>query len=154
MGSDVGEDQDNSLLGSYHTIDNNFNDIARANMFLNQNYDIKLIFNNQTIEGLDTKDIFFSQRVIQSRNNRKDILKIGKNSFKIVVQTKDGKVFDDFQADVLVTKTTNHKYDKKFKLKPKQTQEFVITNKGAWNITGTVTINQTKGHFMVKTNAK
>ncbi len=154
MSSDVGEDVDNSLMSTYHKVDNNFNNIAKANIFLNHNYDIKLIFNDTIVDGLDTKDMFFSQRVIQSRDDRKDILKIGKNSFKITVKTKGTKQQVSFRSDVLVTKTTNHKHDKKLKLKPNQTQEFIIENKGAWNITGTVVVGKTKGHFMIKTNAK
>ncbi|RLA74745.1 MAG: hypothetical protein DRG11_03855 [Epsilonproteobacteria bacterium] len=154
IGSDVGEDEDNSLLSTYHKVDDNFNNISKANNFLNTNYDIKLVFNNHTINGIDTKDMFYSQRVIQNRNTRKSILKMGSNSLKIDIKTKNGKPIDNFQANIVVTKTTNHLYDKALNLNSSETQIFHIQNKGAWNITGNITIGKTTGAFMIKTDAK
>ncbi len=154
IGSDVGEDEDQSLLSTYHKVDDQFNKIQKSNKLLNENYDIKFIFNDTIIDGVDTNDIFYSQRVIKNRETRKTILNIGSNEFKVIVQTKDGKKVKNYETDIVVTKTTNHLYDKILKLKDDKIGKFDIKNKGSWNITGKIKIENITGSFMIKTDAK
>ena len=88
--SDVGEDEDNAFLSSYHTVDRDFNQIIKDNQLFNSKYNIKFQFNDEIILGLSYQDMFLGQRSIQKRKTRKNILKVGKNIFNIQVQDKNG----------------------------------------------------------------
>ena len=54
---------------------------------------------------------------------------------------------------MLVTMTTNHIFDKKLTFKH-NTETFEIKKKGYWNITGTIEVDNHKGYFFIKTNAR
>ncbi|MEA2050539.1 MAG: hypothetical protein U9O56_07400 [Campylobacterota bacterium] len=152
--SDVGKDDDNAFLSDYHQVDKDFNKMVAQNNSFESKYNIKFVLNDEQIVGLSYDDVFLSQRVIKDRKIRKNILKIGKNSFTILVQDKDGNNIKDKKIDILVTKAVTHEYDVKLNFKNEDTKEFDITSIGYWNITGTVEVSNEKGHFFIKTNAK
>lgn len=152
--SDVGEDEDNAFLSTYHNIDDRYNDIVEANDKLNEKYNIVFTLNNETINEISHKDVFLAQRAISQRKTRKDILKVGENNFNVTVTDKaNGTQIDNVELDMLVTMATTHEYDKKLKFENGSSDKFDLQRIGFWNITGTVTINGEKGFFFIKTNA-
>lgn len=152
--SDVGEDDDNAFLSTYHNVDTNFNKIINNNKLFESKYNIKFDFNEELIIGLSYKDVYLSQRAIQDRKIRKNILKVGNNSFTVSVQDKNGNEIKNKKTNILITKSTNHKEDVTLDFNSLDTKEFKINSIGYWNITGTVEVDGIKGTFYIKTNAK
>jgi hypothetical protein len=152
--SDVGEDDDNAFLSTYHNVDTNFNKIINSNKLFESKYNIKFDFNDEMIVGLSYKDVYLSQRAIQDRKIRKNILKVGNNSFTVSVQDKNGNEIKNKKINILITKSTNHKEDVTLDFNRFDTKEFKINSIGYWNITGTVEVDGIKGTFYIKTNAK
>ena len=154
MQSDVGADDDNAFLSTYHNVDRDFNQIITNNNLFESKYNVKFEINNETIVGLSYNDIYLSQRVIAERKIRKNILKVGDNIFTVKVQDKNGNEIKNKNINVLVTKTTNHLEDVKLEFSNDDIKKFKIKSKGYWNITGTVEVDGIKGTFYIKTNAK
>ena len=152
--SDVGQDDDNAFLSSYHDVDDNYNKLMKETNEFNSKYNVKFIFNKEEIYGLSHQDVYLSQRVIQERKIRKDIINVGKNIFSIYIQDKNGNAIKESKIEILVTKNTNHKEDVKLLFINEETKTFDIKSKGYWNITGTVEVNGSKGYFYIKTNGK
>ncbi len=154
MQAGVGEDDDNSFLSTYHSVDDNYNDIVLSNAKINSKYDIQFKLNDEVINGVSHKDVFLAQRAISQRKIRKNILKYGTNKFDVLVHDRDGNKINDAKINMLVTMATTHEYDKKLDFKDGQNDSFELTHIGYWNITGTIDINDEKGFFFIKTNAK
>jgi hypothetical protein len=154
MKADVGKDEDNAFLSTYHNIDDNYNDMVVANAKINSKYQIIFEFNDKIINGISHEDVFLAQRAITKRKNRKDILKQGENIFNIKITNKNGKIIDNADIKILVTMATNHKYDKNLEFKNNKSEKFNLQKLGYWNITGKIKIDKDEGHFFIKTNAK
>jgi len=154
MQSDVGEDNDNAFLSTYHSIDDNYNDMIISNTKLNSKYLITFNLNKEVIKGLSHEDIFLSQRAVEKRQTRKNILILGDNNFSINITDKSGNIIKDTDTKMLITMATNHKYDKRIEFKDNQNKIFNFNRAGYWNITGTVRVNNEKGYFYIKTNAR
>ncbi len=152
--SDVGQDDDNAFLSTYHNVDDNYNKIIKNNQIFNSKYNIKFQLNDETIIGLSLEDVFLAQRAIQQRKIRKNILKVGQNSFNIQIQDKNGNKIENSKIEILITKSTNHLEDVKLSYNNENIKEFEIKSIGYWNITGTVEVDGNKGTFYIKTNAK
>jgi len=152
--SDVGQDDDNAFLSSYHDVDDNYNKLMKETNEFNSKYNVKFVFNKEEIYGLSHQDVYLSQRVIQERKTRKNIINVGKNIFSIYIQDKNGNAIKESNIEILVTKNTNHKEDVKLSFVNEETKTFDIKSKGYWNITGTVEVNGSKGYFYIKTNGK
>ncbi|PIF04859.1 MAG: hypothetical protein CSA86_00300 [Arcobacter sp.] len=152
--SDVGKDDDNAFLSSYHDIDNNYNKIIERNNEFNSKYNVKFVFNNEIIYGLSHQDVYLSQRVIQERKIRKDIINVGKNKFSVFIQDKKGNEIKNGKVEILITKNTTHEEDVKLHFANETTKTFQIHSKGYWNITGVVEVDGSKGYFYIKTNGK
>ena len=153
MQSDVGADEDNAFLSTYHNVDRDMNKMIIGNNLFNSKYNIKFQFNDEEIIGLTYNDVYLSQRVIAKRTIRKNILKVGDNSFTIDIQDKNGNTIKNKLIEILVTKTTNHLEDVKLSFKNEDRKDFQIKSIGYWNITGTVEVNGDIGTFYIKTNA-
>jgi len=152
--SDVGKDDDNAFLSSYHDIDNNYNKLVENNNKFNAKYNVKFVFNGQEIYGISHEDVYFSQRVLKERKTRKDMINVGKNIFSVYIQDKNGNPITKSTIEILVTKNTTHTEDVRLKFTNEQSKTFDIKSLGYWNITGAVTIDGLKGTFYIKTNAK
>ena len=153
--ADVGADEDNAFLSTYHDVDKNFNNMNISNKIFNNKYNVKFNLNGKVIQGLDIQDVFLGQRTIKERKIKKDLINIGKNSFSVVVTNKQGKIVQNVTISMLITKAISHKFDKHLTFTDKkQTQEFNIDEIGYWNITGIVVVGTHKGYFYIKTNAK
>jgi len=154
MKSDVGQDADNAFLSTYQDVDRNYNNMMESNKIFGSKYNVKFLFNNQEVVGLSIEDVFLAQRSIQARKDRKDMVNVGENKFKILVQDKDGNDITNKTVKILVTKNTTHTEDVKLEYQNEDTKEFIINSIGYWNITGTIDIQGDKGFFYIKTNAK
>lgn len=152
--TDVGQDDDNAFLSSYQEMDDNYNKIIERNQQFNEKYNIKFVFNEEEIIGLSHEDVYLSQRVIQERKTRKDIIRVGNNTFTIYLQDKNGKSITNADVNILVTKNTSHTEDVHLEFTNEKSKSFTIQSKGYWNITGTVAAEGLKGYFYIKTNAK
>jgi hypothetical protein len=153
LSSDVGEDVDNAFLSTYHNVDDNFNQMIADNHNFSNLYNITFYFNNTIINNLTIKDAFLSQRAVKKRDIKKNILKVGSNTFKYEIIKKDGTKIKNVKLNMLVTMTTNHLFDKKL-IFENNTETFNIEKKGYWNITGIIEVDNHKGYFFIKTNAK
>ena len=151
--SDVGKDDDNAFLSDYHKIDDNYNKMVEENNEFSSKYNVKFLFNTQTIVGLSYHDIYLSQRSIKDRTFRKHMLHVGKNTISVMVQDKAGNELKKKKVNILVTKNTTHDEDVKLEYIDEDTKLFEIKSIGYWNITGTVEVNGSKGSFYIKTNA-
>jgi hypothetical protein len=154
ISSDVGQDDDNAFLSSYHDVDDNFNNMIISNIKFKNKYNLEFNINDTVVKGLMIDDIYLSQRVIKKRDIRKNLLKVGKNTFSYKITTKDNKIIKDVKVNILVTMTTNHTFDKKLNFKDKEIEIFTIDKQGYWNITGTIEIGKFKGYYFIKTNSK
>ncbi|MEA3314635.1 MAG: hypothetical protein U9Q30_02100 [Campylobacterota bacterium] len=154
MTSDVGLDDDNAFLSTYQSVDDNFNTISKNNIDFNNKYNLKIIINNETINGLSYEDVFLAQRAISNRKDKKNILNVGDNKFTILIEDKNGNKIENKNVNILVTRSTNHTEDIKLSIQNNEIEKnFKIKGKGYWNITGTVNINEDSGTFYIKTNA-
>jgi hypothetical protein len=149
--ADVGKDDDNAFLTTYHDVNENFNSMIASNIKFNKKYSIILYLNDTHIKSIDVKDAFLGQRNIQDRINRKGILKLGQNKFSYIVTNKN-EIIKNADMDILITKTTNHLTDKKLEFKNSNIKTFNLSIKGYWNIIGTIKIDDDKGYFFIKTN--
>ena len=154
LSSDVGQDDDNAFLSTYHKVDDNFNDMVISNFAFDDKYNLRFTLNNDELDGITLKDAFLGQRSIKERKIRRDILNIGKNTFKYKLTTKDGKEVLNAKLTMVVTMTTNHIHDKTLEFKNKYVETFDVQKKGYWNITGTIEVGTNKGYFFIKTNAR
>lgn len=152
--SDVGQDDDNAFLSDYKHIDDNYNKIIEQNNEFTSKYNVKFVFNNEEIYGLTHQDVYLSQRVIQDRKIRKNMINVGDNKFSVFIQDKEGNKITENNIEILVTKNTTHAEDVTLIFKNEETKTFPIGSKGYWNITGTVETNGSKGYFYIKTNGK
>lgn len=142
--------EDKTFLKSYQHIDENFNDMIESNKTFSAKYDFKITINDKTF-GLTTKDLFYSQRVLEKKSEHKNLFKKGDNTISIKLFDKMGNEIDDALLNFRVTKATNNKSDMDFN---KANVEVIIPIQGNWNITGTIeTQDGSKGYFYIKTNA-
>ncbi|RLA72185.1 MAG: hypothetical protein DRG78_24180 [Epsilonproteobacteria bacterium] len=149
----VGEDDDNAFLTTYHDVDDNYNSMITSNYKFDDKYKLVFNINNEELDGITLKDAFLGQRSIKARKVRKNMLNVGNNVFSYNLVTKDGKVIAGAKLNILITRTTNHTYDKALDFKSGKSETFKILKKGYWNITGTIEVNEDKGYFFIKTNA-
>ena len=149
----VGQDDDNAFLSTYHKVDRKYNDMLIANNKFASKYNVTFYINDTKIEGLTLKDVFLPQMVISNRKIRKNILKVGKNIFRVVITNKQGDIIKSQTTNVLITKNTTHKQDIKLDLNQTNQQNFDVASVGFWNITGKVAVGKDTGYFYIKTNA-
>lgn len=148
--------EDRTFLQSYQDVDTNFNDILEKNNTFKKEFNVSIIINNKKFP-LSTSDIFYSQRVLEKKSKHNDLLKKGQNSIAIEVSSKDNTPIKNARFSVKVTKATTNNadmdfFDKKL-INGKYLQKFDIPIQGNWNITGTITVDDKKGYFYIKTNA-
>ena len=155
LSSNVGKDDDNAFLSSYHDIDKNYNAMSVQNDAFNKKYNIKLILNGEIINKMDFTDIRLGQRSVALRTNNKLILKLGQNIFSYEIRDIKTNTIVKSKLKLLVTMTTNHLYDKSIEMNnDKPLASFNLTHQGYWNITGTVEVGTDKGYLFIKTNAR
>lgn len=145
--------EDKSFLSSYQKVDEKFNDIVASNEVFKSKYEITFNLNGNNF-GLDIKDIFLAQRVIEEKPTHKDYLRFGKNSLTVDIKDMNGNSVDAL-INFKVTKATNNYSDTDISNNETKSKEFNfdVIAVGNWNVTGTVEVANDKGYFFIKTNA-
>lgn len=148
--------QDESFLNSYQHVDKGFNEIAFANQKFLEKYDFALKINEQTF-NLSYEDIFYSQRVIEAKSEHKNTLNINNNQVQVIIKDKNtNQVINNAQITLRIMIPTNNHNDFDLEIPFKNeiySNEFSLPNKGNYNITGVITIENDKGYIFLKTNA-
>lgn len=149
--------QDQSFLNSYQNVDGNFNEIAFSNQNFLEKFDFELKVNEQSF-GLSYEDIFYSQRVIEAKSEHKNALNVQNNQLSIIIKDKLTKqVINNAKISVRVMIPTNNDNDldlEDFKFSNDiYSTTFSLPNKGNYNITGVISIDNNKGYIFLKTNA-
>ncbi len=149
--------QDQSFLNSYQNVDGNFNEIAFSNKNFLEKYDFELKVNEQSF-GLSFEDIYYSQRVIEAKSEHKNALNVQNNQLSIIIKDKlTHQVINNAKISVRVMVPTNNSNDldlEDFKFSDDiYSTTFSLPNKGNFNITGVITIDNDKGYIFLKTNA-
>ncbi len=149
--------QDESFLNSYQNVDGNFNEIAFANQHFLEQYDFELKVNDQTFP-LTYEDIFYSQRVIEAKSAHKNALNVQNNQMVVIIKDKRNQaIIGNAKIAMRVMTPTNNSNDLdldnfQFSNNAYETN-FSLPNKGNFNITGVITIDDKKGYLFLKTNA-
>lgn len=154
LGAGVGADEDNTFMSYYQDVDDNYNQMMMQNQLFERLYDVEIVVNDSTFNRLTSEDIFLSTRVISERKTRKNMLKIGENSFKITVKDKNsGEVIKDMKTELVLTMPSTHAHNQKLMLDNNSELKTKIDKKSYWNIMGTISKGDKAGRFYIKTNA-
>ena len=146
--------EDKSFLGTYQSIDTQYNDIVESNEKFKKLYKVEITLNNSTF-GLDINDIYLSQRVLEKKPTHKDYFYVGKNDINFNVTNIKTGIKEKVKINFKVTKATNSYLDKDISNENgNDSFQFILENGQNWNITGTVETNDgNKGYFYIKSNA-
>lgn len=155
LGAGVGKDNDNTFMKYYHDVDENFNQIVLNNGNFTQKYDIEIKINDFILNELSYKDIYLSQRVINERKEKRNILHSVDN--KVMITVKDKKTHDvikNIEAKILFTMPSTHEFNQEVLFTSSNEEKIISLNKKSyWNIMGNIKINDDIGQFYIKTNA-
>jgi len=150
--------EDRSFMKKYQEVDAHFNDIMISNEIFTKKYDLEFYVNSKKFD-LTTQDIMYSQRVLEKISKHKNLLKLGSNDVKIIVNNKQTKQKEEIKISLKFTKSNANTSDMiltnlDFKDENKQYNTTVeINEENNWNITGVFEVNGDKGYIYIKTNA-
>ncbi|MFA7083424.1 MAG: hypothetical protein WC141_02700 [Arcobacteraceae bacterium] len=149
--------QDDSFLNSYQNVDGNFNEIALSNEQFLEKYDFELLINNHTFE-LSFQDIYYSQKVIETKSEHKNALNVENNTISVSIkEKKSNEPISNALISMRVMAPTNNNHDTDLEdfnySNNMYSSEFPLPNKGNFNITGVITIDDQKAYIFIKTNA-
>jgi hypothetical protein len=154
LGAGVGTDDDNAFMSYYKDVDQSYNKIMMQNQMFENQYMVEIIVNNEKFDRLTSEDIFLSTRVIQKRDTRKNILNVGQNNFKVIVKDRSsGEVVKGITTQIILTMPSTHDHNQNLTLENNKDLKAKIDKKSYWNIMGTISKGDAKGHFFIKTNA-
>ena len=150
--------EDNSFLSSYHIVDSNYNSMMSDNKEFLKLYNISFDINGHEV-GLVVRDIFLGQRSLEKNHIHRDFLRVGQNSIKVSIKDKNSsKAISNAKIELLLTRAIENNGDieiKDFTFKDNLYSTVTkIPFKGHWNLTGRVIVNNNRGYFFIKTNAK
>jgi hypothetical protein len=150
--------EDHSFMKKYQDVDENYNTMMDSNSLFKSKYNVEFRINDSEFD-LTTEDIKYSQRVIEKYSPHKNLLKIGDNSFKLIITDKNNNEKKDIKIDLVVSKSisadsdqflTNNDFTDNDKI---YTSNFKIKDENNWIITGTFIVDGTTGYIYIKTNA-
>ena len=150
--------EDHSFMKKYQDVDENYNTMMDSNQLFRSKYNFDLLINDKQF-ALTTDDIKLSQRVIEKFSVNKDLLKVGKNSLKLIVTDKITNEKKDIKIDLILSKTISDDSDKllnnnDFTENDKiYTSDFEIKEENKWIITGSFLVDGITGYLYIKTNA-
>ena len=147
---------DKSFLSPYHDVDDNFNKMMSQNNRFNSLYDVKIKVNERTI-GMEIKDLLLGQRSLEKQSTNQNMLKVGDNSFSLIVtRKKSGETVSDANVTLQITRSIEDMYDidlNEFKYENGAYTTIVkIDLVGNWNIHGTVKVAEDVGYLYIKTH--
>ncbi len=150
--------EDKSFLKTYQEVDDNYNKIMNSNTDFISKYDLTFLLNGKKFE-LSTKDIMYSQRVLEKFSKNKNMLNVGKNDLEIFVIEKETNKKIATKINLVVTKSSSNDNDvvlinDNFEVhNDNYITKFDISEENNWNITGTFEVNGNLGYIFIKTNA-
>ena len=150
--------EDHSFMKKYQDVDENYNNMMDSNALFQSKYNFELFINNKAFP-LTTEDIKYSQRVIEKFSTNKNLLKVGKNSLKLIVRDKVTNEKKDVIINLILSKTISADSDKILKNenfideKKIYSSEFEIKEENNWIITGDFIVDGISGYIYIKTNA-
>ena len=150
--------EDRSFMKKYQDVDEHYNDMMTSNAVFSSKYNFELSVNEKTF-GLTTDDVKLAQRVIEKYSEHKDILKIGKNSLKIIVTDKITNEKKDIIIELVISKTISADSDmilknENFTANDKiYNSTFELKEENNWIITGSFIVDGITGYIYIKTNA-
>ena len=155
LGAGVGQDTDLTFNSYYHDVDENFNQIITNNNKFSNKYAIEFKMNDFLIDSLTYEDIYLSQRVINDRKERKNILAVGENNFTLQIKDKNtNQPIKDFTAKITLTMPSTHAHNQDLTFGGNIQQKTIqIQNKSYWNVMGEINVGDDIGRFYLKTNA-
>ena len=151
-------DEDKSFLKTYQEVDDDYNKIMNSNVAFLEKYDFELLLNDKKFD-LTTKDIMYSQRVLEKKSKHKNLLRVGKNNLVVTVINKEKNQKESVKIDLVVTKSSSNEKDINLVTSNFENEDNTYTNifeideENNWNITGTFDINGNVGYIFIKTNA-
>ena len=150
--------EDHSFMKKYQDVDENYNNMMDSNALFQSKYNFELFINNKAF-SLTTEDIKYSQRVIEKISTNKNLLKVGKNSLKLIVRDKITNEKKDVIINLILSKTISADSDKTLKNEnfideeKIYSSEFEIKEENNWIITGDFIVDGISGYIYIKTNA-
>jgi len=155
LGAGVGKDDDNTFMSYYKDVDENFNQIMTANGNFSEKYDFEIKINDFLLNELSYTDIYLSQRVINERKERRDILHLGNNKISIKVKDKiTQEEIKNIDAKIIFTMPSTHEHNQELNITSSGLEKnIILTKKSYWNIMGKIKIDNKIGSFYIKTNA-
>ncbi|MDY3201600.1 MAG: hypothetical protein AB7S49_12535 [Arcobacter sp.] len=150
--------EDHSFMKKYQDVDENYNNMMDSNSLFLRKYNFEFYLNEKKFD-LTTDDIKYSQRVLEKYSLHKDLLKVGKNSLKIVVYDKVTNEKKDVNIELIVTKSISNDSDMIFRNDDFLSQDKIYTStfelkeSNNWIITGSFNVDGTIGYIYIKTNA-
>ena len=150
--------EDNSFMKKYQDVDENYNNMMTSNNVFLSKYNFELDVNNNKFD-LTTADIKYAQRVIEKFSVNKNLLKVGKNSLKLIVTDKITNEKKDVKIDLILSKTISNDSDKLLSngdfVENDKTYiaDFEIKESNNWIITGSFVVDGITGYLYIKTNA-
>ena len=150
--------EDHSFMKKYQDVDENYNTMMDSNKLFQSKFNFDLFINDKQF-GLTTDDIKLAQRVIEKFSVNKNLLKVGKNSLKLIVTDKITNEKKDIKIDLILSKTISADSDKSLTnsdfidTDKTYTSDFEIKESNNWIITGSFVIDGITGYLYIKTNA-
>ncbi len=150
--------EDHSFMKKYQDVEEHYNEMMDSNDLFKSKYNFDLFINDKQF-ALTTEDIRYSQRVIEKFSTNKNLLKVGKNSLKLIVTDKITNEKRDVKIDLTLSKTISNDSDKlltnnDFIVNDKTyTSDFEIKEANNWIITGSFVVDGITGYLYIKTNA-
>lgn len=150
--------EDQSFMKKYQEVDDTYNNMMDSNVLFKSKFDLELYINDRMFD-LTTEDIKFSQRVMEKFSDHKNLLKIGKNSLKLIVKDKATGENKDVIINLTLSKTISNDSDKIFSNDDFTNENntylntFEIKDENNWIITGNFIVDGIDGYLYIKTNA-
>lgn len=147
---------DKSFLSSYHDVDDNFNRMMVQNQRFNNLYDVQVTINERTL-GMEIKDAFLGQRSLEKQSTNQNMLKVGDNSFSVIVTSKESaEIVSDANVTFQITRAIEDMYDIDLNTFTYANGSYTTTAKidlaGNWNVHGTIKVAEDIGYFYIKTH--
>lgn len=147
---------DKSFLSSYHDVDDNFNRMMVQNQRFNNLYDVQVTINERTL-GMEIKDAFLGQRSLEKQSTNQNMLKVGDNSFSVIVTSKESaEIVSDANVTFQITRAIEDMYDIDLNTFTYANGSYTTTAKidlaGNWNVYGTIKVAEDIGYLYIKTH--
>lgn len=144
--------KENLMLGEYHYVDKNYNEIMQQKMEFEKLYDAKFTFNS------------YGDDILTIRSNGSKVFfpygfKMGENSFSFRLVDKKGNFVSKANVKLLLTRYDTNEFNQKLELASVENgvytvKPFTIEKSGRWKTIVSVEVNDLKNIYEQKVFAK